>query len=700
MITEQETENTEEEALKIKDEPGLYKRFMAELSLADKDAERWRNDAKVTVDRYALEQRQEESFAKTKFNLLWSNVETLKPATYLSPGKPEVSRRFKDKDPIGRLASILLERCGYYLKDKGNQHETVKKVRNDVLLPGMGQARVFLENTFMQDELVSQYPMARYVHYFDFQFSPTRAWDETRWVSFKSYMSRDELRERFGKKAANVKLTHGPKNWSKDDYGAKPPSYLMQAEVYELWHKYSGRVFWFSPGKADSFLDVKDDPLGLEGFFPCPKPLLATITNNSLRPIPDYIYYREQARDIDILTQRICSLERMIRYAGVHNPAIPELSRIVTESVENRLIAASNWTMYQEAGGYKGNTETLPIEEMVSVLVQLYQARDSKIQDVYQITGISDVIRGQNNPMESATATQGKIQFATLRLQDRQQSIAMFDRDLLELQLEVASKHLSDEMFWQIGGMDLLDQRDQANFPQAMALIRDDMLRNFRIDIETDSTIAADEETRKKQGMEFLQATSTFFDKVAQASMSMPDMVPIAGEILTYTARLFKQGRAMEATIEAWLDDIKAKIEAAQQQPPAPPPPDPAMIQVQNDFQIEQGKLQVQAQELQIKAREVAVKEAEVQLEREKLMVEREKIQTEAQVQITKIESERETAMQQALLPVAENGSSKPPVMNFFGSPTQLRAKFATNELGEREALVTEEPILEPPIMP
>ena len=691
-----ETEATETEALKLKDEPALYKRWMAEGALADKDAERWANDAKTCVDRYALESRLEGSSTsyKTNYNLFWSNVETLKPAVYLNPPKPDVSRRFKDKDPDGRLASLSLERAGNFIIDRYGFHSVAKQVRDDVLIVGIGQARVFLENSFVNDELAYSYPCAKYVNYADFQFSPCRNWDECRWVRFKSYMSRDELKDRFGKAASNTKLTTGPKDWDDDRYGSRPPSYLKQAEVYELWHKYSKRVFWYSPGLADKFLDVQDDPLRLDNFWPCPKPLLATVSAKSMRPIPDFIFYKEQARDIDILTQRICALESMIMYAGVHNPAIPELARMSKR--ENVLIAASNWAMYQESGGFKGNTEILPIEEMAAVLVQLYQARDSKIQDVYQVTGISDVIRGQNNPMESATATQGKIQFATLRLQDRQGNIQAFVRDLLELELEVLSKHVPQEIIYEMAGVALLTPQEQQRWPNAYAIIADDLTQNFRIDIETDSTIANDEETRKKQGMEFLQATSTFMDKAALAVQQMPEMLPVAGEILTFSARLFKQGRSMEATIESWLDDEKAKIEQAKQNP-QPPPPDPAMIKLQNDFQIQQGELNLKGQELQVKQQELQIKAQELQIKAQELALEREKMGIDAGLKMRELKGKEEAEMMKALAP-AQNGDSnkqsQPPVVVNLGSPSAMRARFMTNELGEREALVTDEPMM------
>ena len=49
-------------------------------------------------------------------------------------------------------------------------------------------------------------------------------------------------------------------------------------------------------------IDERDDPLGVEGFFPCPKPLYATTTSDTLVPVPDFVLYQDQAMELDILS--------------------------------------------------------------------------------------------------------------------------------------------------------------------------------------------------------------------------------------------------------------------------------------------------------------------------------------------------------------------------------------------------------------
>jgi hypothetical protein len=76
---------------------------------------------------------------------------------------------------------------------------------------------------------------------------------------------------------------------------------LSSGPRFEGWDKTKKEAVWFSKSLKD-FIDRKDDPLGLEGFFPCPRPVYATLTNDKLVPVPDYTLYQDQANDLDTLS--------------------------------------------------------------------------------------------------------------------------------------------------------------------------------------------------------------------------------------------------------------------------------------------------------------------------------------------------------------------------------------------------------------
>ncbi len=92
----------------------------------------------------------------------------------------------------------------------------------------------------------------------------------------------------------------------------------FQACIYEIWDKEQGKVFWVSKSMGE-ILDEKDDPLQLEGFFPCPKPMYATLTTDSLEPVPDFVLYQDQAKQLDTLADRIDGFINALKVRGVYD---------------------------------------------------------------------------------------------------------------------------------------------------------------------------------------------------------------------------------------------------------------------------------------------------------------------------------------------------------------------------------------------
>src|ERR1700761_2074434 len=114
--------------------------WMGQEKIAEKEETLWYKKSRKIIKRYRDERP--ESNKDTKFNILWSNVQTLLPTLYARTPKPDVSRRFLDDDPTGRLASTLLERALSYSADHFDFDDMMLAVTEDRLLPGRGVARV------------------------------------------------------------------------------------------------------------------------------------------------------------------------------------------------------------------------------------------------------------------------------------------------------------------------------------------------------------------------------------------------------------------------------------------------------------------------------------------------------------------------------------------------------------------------------
>jgi hypothetical protein len=245
--------------------------------------------------------------------------------------------------------------------------------------------------------------------------------------------------KRFGEKIGNeCPLNHTParhKTGSGSVSGEtdEPKTAVFkQAEVYEIWDKRTSKVIWLNTQMAVP-LDVKPDPVKFPGFFPCPKPLFATNTTGNLIPIPDFALYQDQANELDNITQRLFMLTKALKVVGVYDQGQAGVQRMLTEGVDNQLIPVDTWAAFAEKGGIKGVVDFMPIDQIIVVVEKLYEIRGKLIEDIYQITGISDIVRGASNPGDTATAQRIKAQFASVRLDDMKAQMGTFVTDTLRL---------------------------------------------------------------------------------------------------------------------------------------------------------------------------------------------------------------------------------------------------------------------------
>lgn len=585
-------------------------RWIAELDHAETHQDKWVRRAKGVIKRYRDERDQ--SNTATKFNILWSNTETLKPAVYYQSPKPNVSRRFKDKDPVGRVAAQVLERALEFSMDSYEFDDVVKDVVEDYLLPGRGIARgvyksevgmyaesyeeevdgEFQQLTREYERKNSESAECEYWHWEDVIIPKCKKWKKTPWIAFRAYMTRDELlklseKGLFDEKTAKaIPLDHKPEP-------SDAPETYQKAKIYEIWDKEQGKVVFISRG-YHKVLSNNEPGLNLTGFYPIPKPLLAVKTNDTNLPIPLYAMYQDQAKELDNLTSRISLLVDSLRVTGVYDGSVSTLKKLV-EGGENKLYPVDSWAMLAEKGGIKGAVDFFPLQDIAATLIQLYSSRDQVKQDLYEISGIADIIRGYSNPNETATAQKIKGRFASLRLEDHQKAVQRFIRDSLRIKAEIIADNFEMETLQRMTGIEGIVQTPQGPvnvWPQVMELLRDDISRTFRIDIETDSTIRPDEEEEKARRVEFLEASGAFMEKAMVAAQQMPTLAPLLGEMLLFAVRGFKVGRDLEDKFETALAQI-AQQPAQQQQ-------DPRAIEAQSRAQERGAKLQMDQQDHQM----------------------------------------------------------------------------------------------------
>lgn len=629
-------------------------RWLSELQLAKREDEKWVKRGKKIVRRYR-DERQGWSDANKKYNILWANIQTMLPALYGKTPRADVQRRFKDQDPVGRTAAQILERALQYEIDHyGDFDAAVKSAVLDRLLPGRGTVWVRFE-TKEQDipeQVEEQQEMQAedaglpepqeyeyectpvdYVFWEDFRYSPARCWDEVTWVARRVYMTREEGMKRFGDSFKDVPLTNEPiglDEMKKQGIEVAGAEDMKKAVVWEIWHKPSESVVWVAEG-WQSVLDKKEDPYGLDGFWPCPRPLFATQTTDTLVPVPDYALYQDQAEELDKVTQRIAMLVEAVKVVGVYDASMTGVQRMLSEGVNNTMIPVDNWAAFAEKGGVKGTIDWLPLDMVLMALRECYQAREQTKQVIYEITGLSDIIRGASMASETATAQQIKSQYASLRLRRLQTDVAQFASEILRIKAQIMCDLYRPETLIQMSG--IMGTMDAEYAEQAIQLLKSEPSRGFRIEVASDSLVEMDEISEKQSRMEFLQAAGSFLQQAMPAAQQAPEMAPLLGEMLLYGIRSFKGARAIEAA----FDTAVAKM--SQTKEPQNPQPNPEEIRAQAEMQKQQLQMQADQGRAQV---EMQLEKFKQQAETEREMM---RLQHEKELEAMRLDAEKERAV-------------------------------------------------------
>jgi len=455
----------------------------------EREFKRWIKRGTTIEKRYRDERSRVDEEGQRRVNTLWANVEILTPALYGKPPVPVCERRFKDKDPVGRGAAQMLERALRNEMEVCGFDESIRQALRDYLLPGRGSVWVRYEPEFgegmsipVDDDMdqtdaqgsieprddsegeeklretgsrvVRESTPVDYIQWTDFYTFPARAriWKEVTAVAKRVYMTRDQLKRRFGNDIGRaVPFQKDDRRIRRQEDTSQGHSVEEKAQVFEIWDRTKEEVVWVAEGYP-YLCDRKDDPLKLENFFPCPKPLYSNVTNNTLTPVPDFIQYQDQAIQIDELTQRISMLAKACKVAGVYNSAAKGIQRLFNESVENEMIPVDDWAAFAEKGGVAGNLSFIPLKEIMGVIEELTKIKERAIVEMDRLTGINDIMRGTTDARETLGGQRLKSNASGTRLQARQNEVARFARDALKIMADIMCQHFSAQSLIEASG--------------------------------------------------------------------------------------------------------------------------------------------------------------------------------------------------------------------------------------------------------
>jgi hypothetical protein len=607
---------------------GQAQRWTAEFQAARGRLKKWHKQGEDILDRF-LDERTRENSGESRLNLFTANVETQHSMLYGQTPKCAVSRRFGDsKDDLGRVAGEMLERLlnTDIERDGSSYASAIAYALEDRLLPGLGFccARYEMEEGTAQDpetgedltdESGAAIPAKSYEcvetdwHYWKaVLWSPCRTHELSRWYAWCAPLTNDEGKQRFGGAWAGVPMnTKTGKKGAADAVQADP---WARADVWEIWCKEDRTVYWFVEGMV-RMLDQKPDPLGLEDFYPFPKPMMARPTTRNYVPRPDFVIAQDLYNEIDTLSTRINLLEKAIRIAGAYDKNSPEVARLLTDAGFNKLYPSENWNALAEKGGFKGVVDWFPLEQVVQAIAVLSEKRAEKIGLLQQTTGWADIMRGQSNPNETLGAQKLKARFGGVRVERFQREFSDFATGLLKIKAEIIAKHFDVETIVERSNMmfsaDAEDQKGPDGQPipgsgkeliaQAAQLIKD-KLAQYRIEVKPEAISLTDFAQMKEERVEVVGALAQLF---TAAQPVLQSVGPQAAGFFLELGKWVIAGTKGSSEMEGVFDRFADQAEQAAMAPPPPPQPDPKLeaTKVKSQAEIQKTGMDMQATQLE-----------------------------------------------------------------------------------------------------
>lgn len=609
------------------------KPWLLMIQHAEKAFDQWNKTCDNLAKEFASIKRLAKSRTDREYQIFYANLEVIKPVIYARAPQPVAVPRFKDRKPVPRKTSEIMERALVTSFDTEKVHETLKKVRDDLALCARGVVWCRYET---YDKGGEPKECVRYEWLFrqDFLHEPARVWSEVGWVARGTWLTKEQGEARFGEE-----------NWTEIEYEDAPDTdedykVVKKARVWELWHKEKNLVVWLHP-HASNVLDIAPPHLSLEGFFPCPRPAYGTCEPDSLIPVPDACFYKDQLEEINELTARISLLSESLRLQVFYAKGHEDIGGAI-ESAVAQVNAKEDRRVFIPLAGLSGFGQNskitdaiweMPIDKVAATIKELVALRQQLIGDVYQISGVSDIMRGETDANETATAQNIKAQYGSVRVKDRQGEMIRIADGVLNIGGEIMAENFSPETLMSMSQTedlprqaDVIQQHiqeaqkqiqelvqkaqqpgpngappqpvDPAQFEQAkqaiivqhqqaaeqvvtvekvFGLLRAERMRPFVLQIATDSTIQPDENAEKQARNEFGAAFSQFTAALAPIIQADPaGSADFAGQMLKFMLAPYRAGREMEQAVDDWVERMKEKAKQ-------PPPPSPEQIKAEGE---------------------------------------------------------------------------------------------------------------------
>ena len=624
----------------------------------------WWKDAQIATDIY----NNEKDDPANPYNILYSNTEVLKPSLYSATPKPDVRGRFVE-NPVSPLTKMVENFLIIFTDPADPGEESFDAAMSDAVTSSLVSGLGFIRLHAYDDKAFPLCPESG--HYKGLIWADGKKWSKLPWIAFRHELTKAEIFQKFSIPEAKQADYTAPVEPDGENQGEKRYSSI----VYEVWVKETREIHYLCEDYKDIELQAPEkDTMKLQGFYPTPGPLLMTIKANRLRPTPLYNYYKNQAEELNRVTARLNKVLSAIRVKGAYNALLgKDLEKMLnSDETENSLVAASEAGLMLQNGGFDKQIWLLPIERLVEVATQLYQARMQIKQVIYEITGLSDIIRGASVASETATAQNLKNKWGSIRLRDMQKSVAGYVRDMYRLATDAGVEIIPAAKWKEITQSKLPTAKEkeelgiyvqnmlaqaQAAMQQAQMTgqqppqipppdpamlatlksptieetldrIKNDANRAYTINVQSDSTVDIDTATDKAEVTEYMNSMGQLMAGLQPLAALGPTGMEAGKAILIAVSSRFKFGLSI-------LDALRA----LQAPPPEAKGPTPEQEKAQKDLDAKAAELE---------KKEDALKDMLDQIEDQKRELEVLRKEIQADIKVAKAEMGAQSAQESA----------------------------------------------------
>lgn len=383
-----------------------------------------------------------------EYDLFWASMEILKPAIYAKPPNIIVSTRFNDGNATAKVLAEMMERTLNSEFERGDIDQTMLDIRDDLSATNRGVAWMSYESK--GGKRVCNEQLDRY----DFLHEPARKWSEVGWVARCAYMTKQQMAERF-RKSSGQAYEDASFNVDRQDVDNGASDLSMKAEVWEVWSRADNKVYWVSEN-VKVFLDEDEPHLQLSKGFPCPRPAYGTKQRRSLVPVPDYVRYEGVLDQINECTIKIYDLLEQVRMFGLI-PGGGDIGNAIQAALNSA--QSSNFTLIPVSGAQFGGAAAggmatwWPIEQIASTIQGLISARQQLFSDFDNLSGISDIFRGETDAQETLGAQQLKGQYGSVRVKDKNMELVRVARDMAVIAAEIICDNYDQKTLLEVSQM-------------------------------------------------------------------------------------------------------------------------------------------------------------------------------------------------------------------------------------------------------